>query len=153
MNNLKWKNVRSYPLAAKMVAITAVLLLITLVVFTIFLLFATLHHGGSFGVGLGFLFFELPFAVLFVVNYALLLGILRRRISASVLATIVLPVEWVIGLNLGSNAISSGLFNGKQVIASLPHHTMWVVFAVLVLLSVATFGKEIRSTHTNSKQN
>src|SRR2546430_8206710 len=97
--------------------------------------------------------FVVPFAFLTILNAALLQGVLRKNAAAFIVAAFILPVEWMTGVVLGGNAISSGLFNGKQYVSSFPrHHELQVLlFILFASFSFYVCGREYRDARRLKK--
>jgi hypothetical protein len=146
-----WKNLQEHSLAAWLMAITTALSVMLAVCLPIYMgsgIRATPDHDPL--VAAAFLFFTIPLVGLAGVNILLLLGVRNKRTAALAFAGLVLPIEWMFGIVLGGNAISSGLFNGKQYVSSVPyHHTIQAVICLLlVAFSWWIFGREIyKSRH------
>jgi hypothetical protein len=143
-----WKDVKSYTLGARLLAISAVVS--GIVSFSFLAFFAsniTEVFAGDNPLGpITAMIFIVPFVALTLLNVCLLMGVLHKNITAFIIAACVLPIEWITGLVLGGNAISSGLFNGKQYLSAFSHHheLQILTFAVLANLSFYVYGREYR---------
>jgi hypothetical protein len=155
MHSFDWRNIQSYTLGAWLLAVSTTIAAIVgfgfllHIVSNITEVFAADNPFGPIAA----MIFVVPFAILTILNAALLQGVLRKNMTAFIAAAVILPVEWMTGLVLGGNAISSGLFNGKQYLSSFPyHHQLQIlVFILFASLSFYVYGREYRDARLQKK--
>lgn len=150
-----WKNTKAYTPVARLLAIAtgaAAIIAFGYFVFMISDVHDVFAPDNPFG-PIVFAMFVLPFIGLAMLNGVLLHGVLHKRTVAFIIAAILLPLEWMTALVLGGNAVSSGLFNGKQYLAIFPHHTpvLVAVFILFVGLSFYLCGKELRAAQAQKR--